>query len=441
MKRIGHLFERVVDPDNLRLAFWKASRGKRFRDDQRRYQRILDEEIIRLRDGLLSGDYPLGKFKRFTIYDPKEREICAVPFGERVLHHALMNVCEPYFDKWLIHDSYACRKGKGQVAAVKRARLFAHRHEWFMKCDFRKYFDSVPHDRLKAALERRFKDPFVLGWFIRIIDSYEKTAGKGLPIGSLTSQHFANIYLDPLDRFVAVAERPPYRMEGSNRIPYVRYMDDFVFWSDDKDSLLSLRRAVVDFVRGTLGLELKQEPFVNRTRYGMDFLGMRVFPNTISLGRASRERYRRKLKAYVIAFERGEWGETEYQAHLTALTAFTEQADARAWRRKILADCEELRARTECCAAAVGTTTRGTAVPRTATGTTRITATTTTASASVAPQHRRTNRAVPAVGPFAPQGATNDNRRIGASSEAERSDAPPFSNGKWKSEWKMENGK
>ena len=121
MKRIGHLFECVVEPENLRLAFVKASRGKRQRADQMAFQRNLDEELHRLREGLLAGDYPIGNYRRFTIWEPKEREICAASFGERVLHHALMNVCEPYFDRWLVFDSYACRQGKGQLKAVQRA--------------------------------------------------------------------------------------------------------------------------------------------------------------------------------------------------------------------------------------------------------------------------------------------------------------------------------
>ena len=203
MKRIGNLFERVIDPENLRLAFLKASRGKRHRVDQQAWQSNLEENVVRLRDGLMRLDYPIGDYRRFTIYEPKEREICAASFGERVLHHALMNVCEPYFDKWLVFDSYACRVGKGQKDAFVRARQFAHRYRWFLKCDFRKYFDSIPHDRLKAMLARRFKDPMVLAWLGRIIDSYEKTPGRGLPIGNLTSQHLANLYLDPLDRMIA----------------------------------------------------------------------------------------------------------------------------------------------------------------------------------------------------------------------------------------------
>ncbi len=415
MKRAGHLFEEIVDPENLRLAFWKASRSKRTRADQQDFQRNLDARLLRLRRGLIDGDYPVGDFKRFTIYDPKEREICAAAFGERVLHHALMNVCERYFDKWLVYDTYACRKGKGQVAAVGRARHFARRHGWFMKCDFKKYFDSVPHDRLKAVLCRRFKDPGLLGWFFRIIDSYEKTPGCGLPIGSLTSQHFANLYLDRLDRFVQSAG-----------FGYVRYMDDFVAWSDDKSALLRFRPQIESFARDSLGLELKREPFLNKTCRGMDFLGIRVYPDALRISRAGRLRYRRKMAAYAKAFARGEWSELEYQARATALTAFTEIAGASAWRRKVLAVCEELRATTVSCAAAAGTTTRGTAVPPTATGTIPAAATGTTASASPAPQHRRTDRAVPADCLFPPQGGTNETRRSGASSIAESNGAPPF---------------
>ena len=330
MKRIGHLFERIVEPDNLRLAFIKASRGKRQRDAQVLFQRNLDCELHKLREGLLAGDYPIGDYRRFTIWEPKEREICAASFGERVLHHALMNVCEPYFDSWLVPDTYACRKGKGQLKAVQRAQVLASRHAWFLKGDFRKYFDSIPHDRLLALLERKFKDPVLLFWFRRIVESYEKTPGRGLPIGNLTSQHFANLYLDRFDRF-------------RQDVPYVRYMDDFVFWSDDKEELLALRQSLERFVAEELGLSFKACPFVNRTCMGMDFLGMRVFPSTIHLNHESKARFRRKFRAYEKVYARGEWTEEVLQARVTALTAFTEQVRAVPWRRRFLADCEERR--------------------------------------------------------------------------------------------------
>lgn len=407
MKRIGWVLGRILDPDNLRLAFWKASRGKRHRADQREWQDSLEERIEELRMGIENLTYPVGEYRRFTIYEPKEREICAAAFGERVLHHAIMNICEPYFDRWLVADTFACRKGKGQSAAVDRAAHFARHHEWFMKCDFRKYFDSIPHDGVRRMLERRFKDPGLLEWFWRIVGAYEKTPGRGVPIGNLTSQHLANLYLDPLDRMPRFG------------CGYVRYMDDFVFWADRKETLLELRRRVSDFSGETLGLELKREPFINRTAAGMEFLGMRIYRSAVYLSRRSRVRYGRKVRACERLFEKGELCEAELQRRVTSLTAFVSGADSLVWRRHNLAVREGHRAITGCCAAAAGTTMRRTAAPRTATGTSPATATTTTASASSAPQHRRTElRAVPAGGRI-PCYGTNSSLRPDASSGAE----------------------
>ena len=418
MKRIGNLFERVVDRDNLRLAFLKASRGKRHRDDQRRFEANLEVELTRLREGLLAGDYPVGDYRRFTIFDPKEREICAASFGERVLQHALMNVCEPYFDRWMVAQTFASRTGMGQTAAVTQARACAARHAWFLKADFRKYFDSIPHIGIQRLLARRFKDRAVLDWFFRILAAYEKTPGRGLPIGNLTSQFFANLYLDALDREVL-----------GRGFAYVRYMDDFVAWSDDRRRLVELRAELTAFARDVLDLAFKQVPYVNRTRHGMDFLGMRIFPQSVRLSRASKLRYSRTVRAYEWRFAHGRMGERELQDRLTALTAFTLQAEAAAWRRRQMAARKELRATTASTAAAAGTTTPRTAAPRTATGTTPATATTTWASASLAPQHRRNESlAVPAGGQL-PKGTktTDATALVGmADAVAERSGASPF---------------
>lgn len=325
MKRIGHLFEAVVETENLRMAFWKASRGKQNRPDQRAYAARLEEEVERLRLGLLQGDYPVGDYTRFTVYDPKERVICAAAFRERVLHHALMNVCEPLVDRWLVFDCYACRVGKGQARAVRRAQAFARENEWFLKADIRKFFDSVPHEGQKALLRRKFKDGRLLDWFDRIIDTYETAPGRGLPIGNLTSQHFANLYLDPLDRFV----KETLRVEG-----YVRYMDDFVLWGGEKEGLKDARGKIGAFVAERLGLELKAEPYINRMRHGMDFLGLRVFPGTVRLNRRSKVRFAEKSRRYEWLLAQGRWSERTFQARMTALTAFARQADTLAWRKR-----------------------------------------------------------------------------------------------------------
>ena len=343
MKRVGDIFDAVVDRENLLRAFWKASRGKRSRPDQMAYAGNLDQNIDGLREGLLIGDYPIGDYSKFTIYEPKERVICAAAFRERVLHHALMNVCEPFFEKWLVHDTYACRRGKGQLAAVKRAHEFARRHEWFLKCDIRKYFDSIPHDGLVKMLRRKFKDERIVKWFERIIDTYETESGLGLPIGNLTSQHLANLYLDPLDRFLdgatvarrpsCLADKPRACLNRSGSVGYLRYMDDFVFYSDSKDFLKSVLGALPSFL-STLGLLLKEGSFINRTVRGMDFLGLRVWPWRIGASRASLRRYRRKIAVCEKRYSECAIDEMAFQCRLTALTAFVAQGDTLKWRQR-----------------------------------------------------------------------------------------------------------
>lgn len=324
MKRVGNIFDLVVEPENLRLAFWKASRGKRHRPDQRSFAANLSVELELMRCGLLDGEYPLGNYTRFMIYDPKEREICAAAFQERVLHHALMTVCEPHFEKWLIFDTYACRKGKGQFKAVRRAQEFARQSEWFLKADFRKFFDSVPHDRLKSLLHHKFKDDRLLTWFDRIIDTYETHPGHGLPIGNLTSQYFANFYLDPLDRLI----KEKLQIKG-----YVRYMDDFSVWGSSKSALKIARDDLCTFTMNTLGLELKGLPYLNRSLHGIDFLGMRVFPDRVDLNRRSTKRFKAKVRQYEWMLSAGLMTEQDFQDRVTALTAFVQQADTEALRR------------------------------------------------------------------------------------------------------------
>jgi len=188
MKRVGNLYARIADPDNLRLAFWKASRGKRHKPDAARFRENLGAELGALRRDLLAGAVSVGDYHYFTIRDPKERTICAAPFRERVLHHAVLNLCEPVFEAYQIHASYACRPGKGVHAAVARARGHARAHPWHLKLDVRQYFASIDHGVLLGLLARRFKDHRLLDLFAHIIASYTAAPGKGVPIGNLTSQ-------------------------------------------------------------------------------------------------------------------------------------------------------------------------------------------------------------------------------------------------------------
>lgn len=326
MKRAGNLMEKIADPDNLRLAFWKARKGKEGKAEVSEYRRRLDDNLTRLRGELLDGSVSVGDYFYFLVRDPKERRICAAAFPERVLHHAIMNVCHPVFERFQTDDSYATRIGKGQYAALEKAKVHIRRYRWFCKLDVRKFFDSIDHEALYAKLCRKFKDPQLLGVFRRIIDSYEAAPGWGLPIGNLTSQYFANFYLGYADHYVREQLHVP---------AYVRYMDDMVLWHDDKAELLRTTRLLTDFIRDELRMTLKPE-CVNSTGKGVPFLGYVLFPGTVRLNRHSKKRFVRKWRRYDYKLQAGVWSEAEYALHINPLVAFTRFADARSFRRALI---------------------------------------------------------------------------------------------------------
>jgi RNA-directed DNA polymerase len=329
MKRQGHLMEQIVERNNLEEAFCLAARSKRDRQEVWAFMRDFQSEMERLREGLLAVDYPVGAFRRFMIRDPKLREINAAPFRERVLHQAIMLVCGPILERSLVFDTYACRKGKGQWAAIRRAERFSDKSEYFLKFDIRKYFDSIHHETLKAQLGRQFKDPVLLAWFDRILRTYQTKPGRGLPIGSLISQHLANVYLSPLDHW----------LQGSGQVQsIVRYMDDVVVWGNDSGDLKRLESEVRSFLIEWLQLTFKESPYINRTRHGMDFLGCRVFPGYSVLNRRSRYRFRKKVRHLHMRSAVGTLSESELQQRLQALSAFTQQTKSWHFRKRILCD-------------------------------------------------------------------------------------------------------
>lgn len=330
MKRKGYLIEQIADPDNLRLAFWKARRGKDHQEEVQQYRFRLDANLALLHEGLLNGDVHVGDYRYFRIHDPKERLICAAAFPERVLHHAVMNVCHPVFERFQIYDSYATRVGKGQYAALERAKKHTLRYRWFCKLDVRKFFDSISHERLYALLCRRFKDPLLLHLFRRIIHSYSTSEGYGLPIGNLTSQYFANYYMAYADHYVREILQAP---------AYVRYMDDMVLWHDDKGELLRRVKALACFIEERLLMRLNPA-CINTTDKGLPYLGYVLFPKTIRLNKHSKKRFKRKLHIYDAKLKKGEWSEAEYALHIQPLVSFTRFSDAQHFRRSLIREKE-----------------------------------------------------------------------------------------------------
>lgn len=324
MKRLGNIYEDICDLENLEVAFGKVQRGKAFRPDVAAYRSKLSDNLQEVRGALVSGNYALGHYHAFKVFEPKERIIHAAPVRERVIHHAIVNVCGDYLERGLIDDCFACRKGKGQWAAIARAQEFARRHPWCLKLDIKSYFDSIDHGILMDALRRKFKDARLLNLLDALVGSYSTAPGKGLPIGNLTSQYFANLYLDRFDRLASCVKSRDY----------VRYMDDMLIFGD-KEELKSFLREAAVFLQEKLSLRIKNGGSLQPISRGVDFLGCRVFPNHLTLNHRSRVRFRRKYQRLQRRLQEGEIGELRYQECVTALYAFARHADTARMRKTI----------------------------------------------------------------------------------------------------------
>ncbi|MCH9688419.1 MAG: reverse transcriptase/maturase family protein [Deltaproteobacteria bacterium] len=326
MRRSRVSLEQITSLDTLTGAFWRAARGKRQRPDVARFAADLDGELLRLRAGVMSGTIELGQMRSFTIRDPKPRRIHAPCFRERVLHHALMAHVGPVLDRSLVDDTFACRPGKGTLAAVHRAQHHLRRYRWYVQIDVRAYFASIDHHVLCLALRRKLRDGGVVALCDDIVRAYEASPGRGLPIGALTSQHFANYYLGPLDRWV---------LEQQRVAGMVRYMDDVLAWCHDRQHAREVLAGLHEFAGSSLRLELKPGQ-IQRSERGVSFLGFGILPGMIRLSRRRRRRYVRARRGIEAAYRAGLVDGNALQAGYAATLVTTAHADARRWRAEQL---------------------------------------------------------------------------------------------------------
>ncbi|MCC6744256.1 MAG: RNA-directed DNA polymerase [Acidobacteria bacterium] len=328
MRREGHIFERVASFDALWRAAERACRGHLDRPAVARFWFHAETEVLRLEEELLAGAYRPRPYTTFLIREPKERLISAADIRDRVVHHALCGALEPTFERRAIAASYACRVGKGSHAAVAHAHRLSRRYPFVVKCDVRRFFASVDHEALLALVARLVKDARVLALVELIVRHGAPGAepGKGLPIGNLTSQYFANLYLGELDHFV------------TDRLgvgAYVRYMDDFLFFGRAKAPLWEHLGAVRALLAEKLRLDLNEA----RTRLapvteGIGFLGFRVFPGTVRLAGPKLARMRRTVAARERAFLAGQIGEDDLARSVASVVAHAASANTLAARRR-----------------------------------------------------------------------------------------------------------
>jgi retron-type reverse transcriptase len=272
MKTYNNLYERIYSFDNLHQAYLKARKNKRYKNDVLEFTSNLEENLITIQNELIYEAYTPSRYNEFLVTDPKERLILALPFRDRVVHQAICSVIEPLFEKTFIKDSYACRKNKGTLAGVKRMEYFLKQNikdskEVFcLKMDIQKYFYSIDHETVKRFLRRKIRCKRTLKLLNIIIDS---TDNPGIPVGNLTSQLFANIYMNYLDHFIKETLRIKY---------YVRYMDDMVILYKDKKQLWRWLSEIRNFIEKELKLVLNKKTSIFSIKRGIDFLGYRQFP-------------------------------------------------------------------------------------------------------------------------------------------------------------------
>jgi RNA-directed DNA polymerase len=269
--------------------------GKRGKIDVQEFENDLMDNIIRLHIDLRDQIYHHGDYRAFRISDPKPRQIHKAAVRDRLLHHAVHRLLYPFFDKIFIADSFSCREDKGTHAALNRFRDLARevgrnhtRTVWVLKCDIRKFFASVDQAILLKQLFERISDDDIRRLLAEIVGSF--SSGRpcvGIPLGNLTSQLFANVYLNELDQFVKQDLRFPN---------YVRYADDFVFLSAHRNELLAILPIIYDYLQSNLRLTMHPAKIILKTfASGVDFLGWTHFPDHRVLRKTTERRMIKRI--------------------------------------------------------------------------------------------------------------------------------------------------
>ena len=339
-------YSQVYAFSNLYAAFRKARRGKRSRPEVAAFEYNLEAELLSLSDELATCSYRPGPYRSFIVRESKRRLVSAAPFRDRVVHHALINIIEPLFEQRFMADSYANRVGRGTHRALDRCQQFARRYPYVLQCDVRQFFPSIDHAILRSCLAHHIPDEgtmwlvdqvlesgvgvlsqeYTMAWF-QGDDLMAALRARGLPIGNLTSQFWANVYLHDLDQFIKRRLRCP---------AYLRYMDDFLLFADDKHSLWEWREAIINRL-AKLRLTLhERRAQVYPVSEGVPFLGFRLYPDHRRLKSARGYVFRRRLKTLVSQCQNGELDTVGITAVVQGWVAHAAHGDTWGLRRAVL---------------------------------------------------------------------------------------------------------
>jgi len=344
-KSFNNLWSTITSWENLLAAYQKCRKRKRYKTPATNFDFSWETSLLQLQHELINGTYKPGEYRHFHITDPKPRKISAAPFRDRIIHHALVGVLEPLFDRRFIFDSYACRRGKGTHRAINRTQQYLRRYDWCLKTDVVRFFPNVDHQLLFTLVSRTIGDSRTLELIELILKSgdgvlsHEATQHwfpgddllsvlrpQGLPIGNLTSQFFANVFLDPVDHYIKEELRAP---------GYVRYADDLILFGHTKQQLWQWRDDVANFLeKQRLQLHTHKTHVCPSTR-GVSFLGFRLSRLERRLKQDAIRRFNRRLKKLQWLRSRGEIEYRQIQASLRAWLAHTTHANTEGLRQDL----------------------------------------------------------------------------------------------------------
>lgn len=331
MKRFGNLYSKICETDNLYLAYAKASKGKSKKYGVVLFEKELDSNILSIQKELKESTYKTSNYEVFTIYDPKEREIFRLPFRDRIVHHAIMNVLEPIWTPIFISHTYSCIKGRGihgLLKHLKKGLLNKQETKYCLKMDIRKFYPSIDHDILKAIIRKKIKDGKLLLLLDEIIDS-----APGIPIGNYLSQFFANLYLSYFDHWMKECKSVRY---------YYRYADDMVILSSRKEELHFLLQDIIGYIQNSLNLKLKgnYQIFPVDVR-GIDFVGYVFFHNHIKLRKSIKKNFCRK----VAKLNKKDITNKTYRVSICSWMGWAKHCNSKNLIKKIIKNEEVLRSR------------------------------------------------------------------------------------------------
>jgi RNA-directed DNA polymerase len=342
------LFEQIVTFENLEAAYRSAAKLKRYRPDVLKFTRNVEENLITLQNELIHKTYEIGRYREFYVYEPKKRLIMALPFRDRVVQWAVYRIVEPLLDAQFIFDSYACRKGKGVQKAADRMQYWLRRlwrqhgdQVYYLKLDISKYFYRVDHDILISILARKFDDPDLMWIFEKIIRSEStnfgiplgdhgfeqgRIEGMGMPIGNLSSQLFANLYLNELDQ---------YAKHQLGLKHYIRYMDDIVALHHDKRHLHQVRQDIEGFLEEKLRLTLNNKTAIRPAYTGVEFCGFRIWATHRKIRKGTVKKIKGGLKFLQRAYARGDKTLEEVDAAIQSYIGYLKHANTYNLRKRI----------------------------------------------------------------------------------------------------------